>query len=335
MNNSKRQWLQTSLHGLVISAFTMGALSTVTGAMAQAAYPSKPISLVVPYPPGGATDIIGRIMAQAMSKSLGQPVVVENKAGAGTVIGAAEVAQAQADGYTLLISSNTTFTVNPAIKAKLPYDPAKNFESVAGIGSSPLVLLANPNVPVKTVKELVAAANQPNAKFAFGSFGSGTTSHLAGEMFKYMAGVDILHVPYKGSAPAMTDLIGGKIQFTFDTNVAALPMLRAGKVKAIAVTSAQRSSTLPNVPTIAESGYPGYEMVPWIVIVAPRGLPKAVSQKLTSSIQDILKDPNSKRDLERAGLEVAFEEPQSYDKRVATELPLLRAYVHRAKITAD
>lgn len=335
MNNSKRQWLQTSLHGLVISAFTMGALSTVTGAMAQAAYPSKPISLVVPYPPGGATDIIGRIMAQAMSKNLGQPVVVENKAGAGTVIGAAEVAQAQADGYTLLISSNTTFTVNPAIKAKLPYDPAKNFESVAGIGSSPLVLLANPNVPVKTVKELVAAANQPNAKFAFGSFGSGTTSHLAGEMFKYMAGVDILHVPYKGSAPAMTDLIGGQIQFTFDTNVAALPMLRAGKVKAIAVTSAQRSSTLPNVPTIAESGYPGYEMVPWIVIVAPRGLPKAVSQKLTSSIQDILKDPNSKRDLERAGLEVAFEEPQSYDKRVATELPLLRAYVHRAKITAD
>lgn len=335
MNNSKRQWLQTSLYGLVISAFTMGALSTVTGAMAQAAYPSKPISLVVPYPPGGATDIIGRIMAQAMSKSLGQPVVVENKAGAGTVIGAAEVAQAQADGYTLLISSNTTFTVNPAIKAKLPYDPAKNFESVAGIGSSPLVLLANPNVPVKTVKELVAAANQPNAKFAFGSFGSGTTSHLAGEMFKYMAGVDILHVPYKGSAPAMTDLIGGQIQFTFDTNVAALPMLRAGKVKAIAVTSAQRSSTLPNVPTIAESGYPGYEMVPWIVIVAPRGLPKAVSQKLTSSIQDILKDPNSKRDLERAGLEVAFEEPQSYDKRVATELPLLRAYVHRAKITAD
>jgi tripartite-type tricarboxylate transporter receptor subunit TctC len=335
LNNTKRQWLQTSLHGLVISAFTMGALSTVTGAMAQAAYPSKPISLVVPYPPGGATDIIGRIMAQAMSKSLGQPVVVENKAGAGTVIGAAEVAQAQADGYTLLISSNTTFTVNPAIKAKLPYDPAKNFESVAGIGSSPLVLLANPNVPVKTVKELVAAANQPNAKFAFGSFGSGTTSHLAGEMFKYMAGVDILHVPYKGSAPAMTDLIGGQIQFTFDTNVAALPMLRAGKVKAIAVTSAQRSSTLPNVPTIAESGYPGYEMVPWIVIVAPRGLPKAVSQKLTSSIQDILKDPNSKRDLERAGLEVAFEEPQSYDKRVATELPLLRAYVHRAKITAD
>jgi tripartite-type tricarboxylate transporter receptor subunit TctC len=335
LNNSKRQWLQTSLHGLVISAFTLGALSTVTGAMAQAAYPSKPISLVVPYPPGGATDIIGRIMAQAMTKSLGQPVVVENKAGAGTVIGAAEVAQAQADGYTLLISSNTTFTVNPAIKAKLPYDPAKNFESVAGIGSSPLVLLANPNVPVKTVKELVAAANQPNAKFAFGSFGSGTTSHLAGEMFKYMAGVDILHVPYKGSAPAMTDLIGGQIQFTFDTNVAALPMLRAGKVKAIAVTSAQRSSTLPNVPTIAESGYPGYEMVPWIVIVAPRGLPKAVSQKLTSSIQDILKDPNSKRDLERAGLEVAFEEPQSYDKRVATELPLLRAYVHRAKITAD
>lgn len=335
MNCSNRSQTTARWRVLLLSMLPLWAVSVSTLAVAQTNYPSKPISLVVPYPPGGATDIIGRIMAQAMSKSLGQPVVVENKAGAGTVIGAAEVAQAPADGYTLLISSNTTFTVNPAIKAKLPYDPAKNFESVAGIGSSPLVLLANPNVPVKTVKELVAAAHQPNAKFAFGSFGSGTTSHLAGEMFKYMAGVDILHVPYKGSAPAMTDLIGGQIQLTFDTNVAALPMLRAGKVKAIAVTSAQRSSTLPNVPTIAESGYPGYEMVPWIVIVAPRGLPKSVSQKLTSSIQDILKDPNSKRDLERAGLEVAFEEPQSYDKRVATELPLLRAYVHRAKITAD
>jgi len=159
LNNSKRQWLQTSLHGLVISAFTMGALSTVTGAMAQAAYPSKPISLVVPYPPGGATDIIGRIMAQAMSKSLGQPVVVENKAGAGTVIGAAEVAQAQADGYTLLISSNTTFTVNPAIKAKLPYDPVKNFESVAGIGSSPLVLLA-----MSHALEMALATNEATAR---------------------------------------------------------------------------------------------------------------------------------------------------------------------------
>ncbi len=335
MKKIKRHWLDVALQGALAAVFVMGVAATAPTAMAQASFPTKPVTLVVPYPPGGATDIIGRIMAQAMSKSLGQAVVVENKAGAGTVIGATEVAQAPADGYTLLISSNTTFTVNPAIKAKLPYDPAKSYESIAGIGSSPLVLLANPNVPVKTVKELVAAANQPNTKFAFGSFGSGTTSHLAGEMFKYMSGANLLHVPYKGSAPAMTDLIGGQIQFTFDTNVAALPMLRAGKVKAIAVTSSQRSSTMPNVPTIAESGYPGYEMVPWIVIVAPRGLPKTVSQKLTSTIQDILKDPNAKRDLERAGLEVAFEEPQAYDKRVATELPLLRAYVHRAKITAD
>jgi len=310
-------------HWLWVGALWASSLGMSMSALGQS-YPSKPLKIVVPFPAGGSADTLTRLVGQHMSKRFGQPVVVENKPGGGTVIAGAMVAKAPADGYTLLLSSN------------LPYDPVQGFDPIGISGRTGLILLANQQVPVQGVKQLlVAAANQPNAKFAFGSFGSGTTSHLAGEMFKYMAGVDILHVPYKGSAPAMTDLIGGQIQFTFDTNVAALPMLRAGKVKAIAVTSAQRSSTLPNVPTIAESGYPGYEMVPWIVIVAPRGLPKAVSQKLTPSIQDILKDPNSKRDLERAGLEVAFEEPQSYDKRVATELPLLRAYVHRAKITAD
>ena len=306
-----------------------------TCAIAQAAFPERPVTLVVPFPPGGATDIIGRIIARGMGERLGQSMVVDNKAGAGTVIGATAVAQAAPDGYMLLISSNTTFTVNPALKTRLPYDPLKSYESIGGVGTSPLVLLANNGYAPATVKALVADAQARPGKIAFGSFGSGTTSHLAGEMLKVMAGVNMLHVPYKGSAPAMTDLIGGQVQLTFDTNVAALPMLAAGKVKAIAVTSAQRSRTLPRVPTVAESGYPGYEMVPWIVIVAPRGLAADVRSRLGRALSESLADARIRTDLEKAGMDVGYEPPAAYDARIARELPLLRAYVHKAGIPVE
>jgi tripartite-type tricarboxylate transporter receptor subunit TctC len=181
----------------------------------------------------------------------------------------------------------------------------------------------------------VALARSQPGKLSYGSFGGGTTSHLAGEMFKLEAGVDILHVPYKGSAPAMTDLIGGQVALTFDTNVAALPMLKAGKVKALAVTSAKRSPTLAQVPTVAESGYPGFEMVPWITIVAPRGLPPAVAQALGKALADTVADAATRADLEKAGVDVGFEPGSFYDARVARELPMLRAYVHKAKIPQE
>jgi tripartite-type tricarboxylate transporter receptor subunit TctC len=307
----------------------------VFSAAAVAAYPERPVTLVVPFPPGGATDVIARIVAKDLGQRLGQPVIVENKAGAGTVIGAGFVAQSPADGYTLLISSNTTFTVNPALRAKLPYDPQKSFESVGMLGTSPLVLLANPAVPARSVKEVIALAKAKPGKLAYGSFGSGTTSHIAGEMFKLAAGIDLLHVAYKGSAPAMTDLIAGQVQFTFDTNVAALPMLQAGKVKAIAVTSAKRSPSMPDVPTIAESGYPGFEMVPWITIVAPRGLPQPVQKTLGKALADTMTDAAVRGSLEKAGLDVAHQAGSVYDQRVAQELPLLRAYVYKAKIQPE
>ena len=300
-----------------------------------AAFPDKPITLVVPFPPGGATDTVGRIVARGMSQRLGQNVIIDNRAGAGTVIGAAAVARAAPDGYTLLISSNTTFTVNPALKSKLQYDAQKSFESIGLLGSSPLVLLANPSLPAATVKELVALAKAKPGTLSYGSFGNGTTSHIAGEMFKVMTGVDLLHVPYKGSAPAMTDLIGGQVQLTFDTNVAAMPMLQAGKVKAIAVSSPKRSPSLPKVPTIAESGYPEYEMVPWIAIVAPRGLPAPVQQALGKALADTMADGGLRGELEKAGLDVAYQPGSVYDARVARELPLLRAYVHKAKIPVE
>lgn len=313
-------------------------IATAVLACAQAAFaafPDKPVTLVVPYPPGGATDTLARIMAKGMGQHLKQTVIVENKAGAGTAIGAGAVAQAPADGYTLLISSNTTFTINPGLKSRLPYDPLKSFEAIGILGTSPLVLLANPSVPARAVAELVALAKAQPGKLAYGSFGNGTTSHFAGEMFKVVAGVQITHVPYKGSAPAMQDLIGGQVQLTFDTNVAAIPMIQAGRVKAIAVTSLKPSPSLPGVPSIAESGYAGFEMVPWITIVAPRGLPSDVQATLNKAFVQTLADPAVKGDLIKAGVDVAYEPPSAYDTRVTKELPLIRAYVHKAGLTPD
>jgi tripartite-type tricarboxylate transporter receptor subunit TctC len=304
------------------------------GALAQA-YPAKPVTLVVPYPPGGATDTVGRILAKSMSQRLGQTVLVDNKAGAGTAIGAGQVAQAAPDGYTLLISSNTTFTVNPALKSRLPYDPLTSFESIGIMGSSPLVLLANPTVPANTVKELVALSKAQPGKLSFGSFGNGTTSHFAGEMFKVMTGSNIVHVPYKGSAPAMQDLIGGQIQLTFDTNVASVPQVKAGKVKAIAVTSLKPSPTMPGVPSIAEAGYPGFEMVPWITVVAPRGLPAPVRAALTRAFTASLADADTRAELVKVGVDVQPEPPAAYERRVADELPKLRVYVHKAGLNVE
>lgn len=302
---------------------------------ARAAFPDKPVTLFVPYPPGGATDVVARIVARGLEVRLGQTVVVENKAGAGTVIGAAAVAKSAPDGYTLLISSNTTFTINPGLKSALPYDPLTSFESIGLIGSSPLVLLANPSVKAGTVQEVVALAKAQPGKLSYASFGAGTTSHFAGEMFKVTTGADIVHVPYKGSAPAMQDLIGGQVAFSFDTNVAAIPQLQAGRVKAIAVTSAKRTPSLPNVPTVAEAGYVGYEMVPWITIVAPRGLPAAVQARLQQALQETLADASIRAQLEKAGVDVAFQPGKVYDDKVARELPLIRAYVYKAGMTVD
>ncbi|MEO8808217.1 MAG: tripartite tricarboxylate transporter substrate binding protein [Burkholderiaceae bacterium] len=319
----------------MIKLATLLLASALVSAAAAAAFPDKPVTLVVPYPPGGATDTVARIVAKGMGQRLGQTVIVDNRAGAGTAIGAGGVAQAAPDGYTLLISSNTTFTVNPALKSKLPYDAQKSFESIGLIGTSPLVLLANLALPANNVKELVAIARAKPGTLAYGSFGNGTTSHFAGEMFKVVTGVDMLHVPYKGSAPAMTDLIGGQVQLTFDTNVAALPMIQSRKVKALAVTSAKRSPSMPDVPTVAEAGYPDFEMVPWITIVAPRGLPAPVQQALGKALADTLADAAARGDLVKAGVDVGWQPGSFYDARVAKELPLLRAYVHKAKIPME
>jgi len=317
---------------------TVVAATLISGAgsaRASEAFPAKPVTLVVPFAPGGATDSIARILAKGMGERLKRPVVIDNKPGAGTELGAAAVARSPADGYTLLISSNSTFTVNPALKAKLQYSPDKSFEAIGMLGSSPLALLAQPGFPASGVRELVALSKARPGSVTYASFGAGTTSHLAGEMLKSAAGIDLVHVPYKGSAPAMADLLGGQVQLSVDTVIATLPMLRSGKVKVLATTGPKRSALLPDVPTVAEAGYPQYEMISWIVIVAPRGLPEPVRTRLASTLAETLADPAIRKQLEEAGLEVNHEAPAAFDARLARELPLLRAFVARTRITLE
>ncbi|GJG94956.1 tripartite tricarboxylate transporter substrate binding protein [Cupriavidus pauculus] len=298
-------------------------------------FPSKPIQLVIPFPPGGATDVIGRLVGKKLGDKLGQTVVVDNRPGAGTIVGASYVAKAAPDGYTLLASSGTTFTVNPAIHAKLPYDPVKSFEPIGFTGRTGLILLANKDQPIGNLKQLVAAAKAQPGKLTYGSFGSGTTAQFAGEMLFNLAGVKLLHVPYKGSAPAMTDLIGGQIPFTVDTVAAAIPQVKAGKVKAIAVTTAKRSSLLPDVPTAAEAGVPGIDADTWLALVAPRGLPADVKQKLEKALAEVMADADTRAALVKAGFEPIEGNGAAVSAQITKELPLMRATAQRANITAD
>ncbi|MFY3383605.1 Bug family tripartite tricarboxylate transporter substrate binding protein [Paracidovorax sp. MALMAid1276] len=298
-------------------------------------YPAKPVQLVVPFPPGGAVDIVGRTISKKLGDRLGQPIVVENKAGAGTVVGAAYVANAPADGYTLLISSGSTFTVNPALNAKLPYDPVKSYEPIGRVARVPLILLAHRDVPVNNLRQLITAVQRAPDKFSYGSFGNGTTGHFAAELAWSATGIKLLHVPYRGSAPAMADLMGGQIPFTIDTVAAALPQLKAGKIKAIAVTGATRATRLPDVPTVAESGFPGFSADSWLAVVAPRGLPAEAKAKLHKALADTLADGEIRNKLIAAGLEPSYATGDAVVTQIEDELPRMRAIAQRAQIRAD
>ncbi|MGC3985376.1 MAG: tripartite tricarboxylate transporter substrate binding protein [Pseudorhodoferax sp.] len=313
----------------------LAAVLAAVPALAQGAYPSKPITLVVPFPPGGSADTVGRLMGQQLSEALGQPVIIDNRPGAGTAIAAGLVAKAPADGHTLLISSGSTFTANPAIRTNLPYDAVKSFDPIAVVARIPLIVLANNKVPVNNVKEFVAALRATPDKYAYASFGSGSTSHFTGEIVLRAIGAKVLHVPYKGSAPAMTDLIGGQVPFSVDTVTAALPQLKAGKVKAIAVTTAKRSSQLPDVPTFAEAGYPDIDADTWIMVVAPKGTPAPVRQKLESALARSVALPAVAAQLRANGAEPLFSGSAASATLIEKELPLMRAVAQRADIKAD
>lgn len=293
-------------------------------------YPARPVQLVIPFPPGGAVDVVGRLVARSLGERLGQAVVADNRAGAGTVVGAAVVANAAPDGHTLLISSGSTFTINPALNPKLPYDAIKSFEPLGMTARVPLILLAHPSVAAQDFAQLLTAVRAAPDKFVYGSFGSGTTGHFAGEMLWERAGVKLTHVPYKGSAPAMTDLMGGQIPLTVDTVAAALPHLKAGKVKAIAVLGESRAPQLPQVPTIAEGGYPGFSADSWLAVVAPRGLPAEVRARLHREIAAVAAAPEVHQALVNSGLQPAYESGDAVAARIEDELPRMRATVRRA-----
>jgi tripartite-type tricarboxylate transporter receptor subunit TctC len=319
---------------LACAALAAVAATAAGPAGAEAAYPSKPIQLVIPFPPGGATDVVGRLIGKALGEKLGQTVVADNRAGAGTVIGAGFVAQAAPDGYTLLISSGTTFTVNPAIRSRLPYDPVKSFDPIGRIGRTGLILLAHKDVPANTPKEFVALAKAAPGKYSYASFGNGTTSQFTGEQVLRATGTQLVHVPYKGSAPAMTDLVGGQVPFSVDTVSAAIPQLKTGKIKAIAVTTAKRSALLPNVPTFAESGF-DVDADTWIAIVAPHGLAPAVKSRLEKALAGVVATPAVREQLLAAGVEPSWLDGAAVGALIEKELPVMRAIAQRANIQAE
>jgi tripartite-type tricarboxylate transporter receptor subunit TctC len=305
-------------------------------ALAQAAgYPERPITLVAPYPAGGAADVLSRLLGKKLEEQLGQTVIVDNRPGAGTAIGAAAVANAKPDGYTLLLSSNSTFTLNPVLQHKLPYDPVKSFEPLAMVANLALVVLVNPSVPAQNIKQLVAAAKATPDKYLYASFGNGTVSNFAGEMFNAAAGVKMTHVPYRGSSPALTDLIGGQVPVSFDSVVAAAPHLKAGKIRALAVTTAKRSALLPDVPTVAESGYPGYEMSSWIAIVAPRGLPADVKARLEKAVATVMTSADTSEKMKAVGFEPAYHSIPDWAGYVNADIARMRKVAEQAQIKAD
>jgi tripartite-type tricarboxylate transporter receptor subunit TctC len=291
---------------------------TAAGAVAQN-YPTKPIRLVVPFPPGGTTDILAREVGQRLSASLGQTVVIDNRPGAAGNIGTELVAKSAADGYTLLMCTVSTHAINPNLYAKLPYDHVADFAPVILVASVPNVLEVTPSLPVNSVADLIKLAKQKPGQINFASSGSGTSIHLSGELFKTMAGVDMTHVPYKGSAPALTDLIGGQVQVMFDNLPSSLPQIKAGKLRAIAVTSAQRAPALPNVPTIAESGLPGFEAGSWFGVVAPAGTPPAIIARINADLNEWLQSPDAKEKLLAQGAAAVGGSPDQFAAYIRAE----------------
>jgi tripartite-type tricarboxylate transporter receptor subunit TctC len=295
------------------------ALLLAAPASAQPTYPSKPITLVAAFAPGGATDTSARIIAKELSVELGQPVVVDNRAGAGGAIGALSVARATPDGYTLLLGTGSELVVLPAVKNKPPYDTLKEFEPIAEIGTVSFVLVAHPSVQANNVQELVALARANPGKLSYASFGMGSTNHLLGEFFMSKSGTDLLHVPYKGSAAAATDLVAGEVKLAFDTTTVAMPLVQSGKLKALAILSASRSDAAPNVPTLTESGI-ALSTTGWVGVVGPRGMPPAIVSRLNKAINKVPDMPAIKETFAERGVVVATTTPQQFGNFIRAEV---------------
>lgn len=307
-----------------VGAALLGLLATavpVTGAMAQSAYPNKPIRLIVPFPPGGGTDMIARTVAQKLTDQNKWTIVVDNRPGAGGNLGVDAAAKATPDGYTLVVGQTSNLAINPSLYAKLPYNPLKDLVPVALLSSSPIVMAAPANSPYKTFADVVAAAKANPDGITLGYSGNGTVAHLSGELAENAAGIQLRHVPYKGAAQAMTDLVGGQIDLYMSSVPTLLGQVRNGKLRAIVLTSAKRSDQLPGTPTLDESGYKGFESVTWFGVLAPAGTPAAIVQQLNKAINQALQQPDVAEKLRSEGGEVLGGSAERFDTLLRAELP--------------
>jgi tripartite-type tricarboxylate transporter receptor subunit TctC len=317
----------------VALGFACGAMAAPV-ALAQN-YPSKPIHFVVPFPPGGPLDIVARALAQKMGEDWGASVIVENRPGAGGSLGAEWVAKAPGDGYTLLMGAVSTHAINVSLYAKLAYDPVRDFAPVTQLADVPNVLVVNSAIPANSVKELIALAKKTPGTLNFASGSNGSTGHLAGELFKAMAKIDVQHIPYKGAAPAITALMAGEVSFMFDNLASATPLIRAGKLKALAVTTAKRTPFFPALPTMAEAGLPGFDMSTWFGVFAPAGTPPAVIAKLNAELVHILKTLDMNERLANLGAEPVGNTPEQFSAYIRREIPKYAKVIHDSGATVD
>jgi hypothetical protein len=309
MKKSNKIWL-------AIAIFLLGFNSSC----AYAEYPDRPIKMVVAYPPGGGTDIVARLIAPELGKQLGQNITIENRGGASGNIGTDAVVQSPPNGYTLLMGNIGPNAINVSIFKKMPYNPEKDLMPIALVGITPNVLITAPDFPIKNIPDLIKLAKSQPGKINFPSAGNGTSSHLSGVLMNSMANIDMVHIPYKGGGLAITDLLGGQVQVYFATIPAAMPFIKSGKVKAIAVTSEQRSSALSDLPTIAESGLPGYSASTWYGLYAPKGTPKEVIELIHKALMEVLKNPSVKEQMLQRGFEVATTTPAQFASFIHSEI---------------
>ena len=314
--------------------FLAAALTAAPAALAQT-YPTKTVRMIVAFPPGGTTDILARATAQKLTEAFGQQVVIDNRPGAGGNIGTELVARSPADGYTLLASPGSTLTSNPAVYAKVPFDTVRDFAPVTIIAEVPNVLIVHPSLPVKTVKELIALAKSRPGQLAYASTGAGQSTHLSAELFKQMARVDMIHVPYKGSAPALTDMVAGQVTVMFDNMPSCLPFVKAGRLKAIAVTSTKRSPTTPELPTVAEAALPGFDVTVWFSVLAPANTPRDIVARLNAEIVKALKAPDMRERLSQQGAEPVGNTPEEFAGVIKRDLAKWSKLVTDANIRLD
>lgn len=325
--------MTSHLFRALAAALTMAACTAVAFAQAPS-YPAKPVRIIVPYPAGGTTDIIARLAAAQLSERLRQPFVVENRAGASGAIGSVAVAQAAADGYTLVMGTASSHGINSALQKNLPYDAVKDFAPVTVVASTPNIIVVHPSVPARTLGELLALAKARPGQINFGSTSSGGSPHMSAELLKMMAGVDMTHVPYKGASPMLTDLMGGQIQAGFDNLPSTIAFVRSGKLRALAVTTPQRWPGAADIPTVAES-VPGYEVSGWFGLLAPAGTPKAVLDTLQTAVAQAVRDPEVTRQLRSLGAEPVVSRPEVFRQQIRADVDKWRGVVKATGVTLE